>query len=654
MKPQSFTFLLFCLSCFPDALQIENQLWSVAISVHWHGIFQKGTPFMDGTGWITQCPIQPGQSFRHNFTAEPGGTFWYHSHVGAQRTDGLLGAFVVRDEQYHYTMAGEAPFVMVLQDWYHHPSTTVAFGGFGPNNFFNGPSEKAFFPKSIDGFYSGEAVFISALINGKGRMVSANGTDNSAPLTEFNVTSGKTYAFRVVGAQFVYAMRVSVDDHQITVTSTDGSPIQPLQVGSFIVNPGERFDFNITTKTGLSGGKGSFWIRAEVITDEWNDTTLASLCPPTLRDSYISQGFYQTCPFQNKALAILRYTDVSEYAEPQTEAKKCTNEEKCTVLNCPFKSFPTSYFTECVSLSSLVGKLPELRNTVPSSTPNQTINLNYGFSGGATINGKMFAIPAAPVLSQSLDEAMPSRCTENCNNSNEPGCRCTHFVNLTRGAVVDMFWTSMGNDAANTFPHPIHMHGHNFEILAMGFADQTVTSTTALHKKVSQSINDPTSPFACDNPPSCSRINRRQNIKIVPNPNPTRKDTIAVPAGGYVWIRLLADNPGWWFSHCHTEQHQLTGMAMIFLEDPDLANHPKLPADFPTCHSFPRLVGTSRPPTNNITPLPGNGDSNGNESIIIGVASAIAFVACCISAVGGYFYGRKKERQEIDFSRLKE
>ena len=174
---------------------------------------------MDGTGWITQCPIQPGQSFRHNFTAEPGGTFWYHSHVGAQRTDGLLGAFVVRDEQYRYTMAGEAPFVMVLQDWYHHPSTTVAFGGFGPNNFFNGPSEKAFFPKSIDGFYSGEAVFVSALINGKGRMVSANGTDNSAPLTEFNVTSGKTYAFRVVGAQFVYAMRISVDDHQITVTS---------------------------------------------------------------------------------------------------------------------------------------------------------------------------------------------------------------------------------------------------------------------------------------------------------------------------------------------------------------------------------------------------------------------------------------------------
>ena len=45
-----------------------------------------------------------------------------------------------------------------------------------------------------------------------------------------------------------------------------------------------------------------------------------------------------------------------------------------------------------------------------------------------------------------------------------------------------------------------------------------------------------------------------------------RKDTVIVPAGGYVVIALEADNPGYWFLHCHIEVHQLEGMALIIQE----------------------------------------------------------------------------------------
>ena len=41
------------------------------------------------------------------------------------------------------------------------------------------------------------------------------------------------------------------------------------------------------------------------------------------------------------------------------------------------------------------------------------------------------------------------------------------------------------------------------------------------------------------------------------------KDTLAVPGGGYVVIALQANNPGYWFLHCHIEKHLLDGMALI-------------------------------------------------------------------------------------------
>ncbi|KAK4834690.1 hypothetical protein QYF36_026920 [Acer negundo] len=47
----------------------------------------------------------------------------------------------------------------------------------------------------------------------------------------------------------------------------------------------------------------------------------------------------------------------------------------------------------------------------------------------------------------------------------------------------------------------------------------------------------------------------------------SNKNTIGVPAGGWVAIRFLADNPGVWFMHCHLEVHTTWGLKMAFLVD---------------------------------------------------------------------------------------
>ncbi len=53
----------------------------------------------------------------------------------------------------------------------------------------------------------------------------------------------------------------------------------------------------------------------------------------------------------------------------------------------------------------------------------------------------------------------------------------------------------------------------------------------------------------------------------------------------YVVISFQADNPGYWFMHCHVEEHLLDGMALLIQEYPD-SQHWKPPAGINNHGSF--------------------------------------------------------------------
>ena len=63
--------------------------------MHWHGILQTGTPFMDGVPSVSQCALAPGKSYTYTFTADSYGASFYHSHYSAQYTDGAFGPIVI-------------------------------------------------------------------------------------------------------------------------------------------------------------------------------------------------------------------------------------------------------------------------------------------------------------------------------------------------------------------------------------------------------------------------------------------------------------------------------------------------------------------------------------------------------------------------------
>ena len=68
-------------------------------SVHWHGVFVPHG--MDGVAGLTQAPIEPGKTFRYEFTFDRAGTFMYHPHADemTQIALGMMGMIVVHPKR---------------------------------------------------------------------------------------------------------------------------------------------------------------------------------------------------------------------------------------------------------------------------------------------------------------------------------------------------------------------------------------------------------------------------------------------------------------------------------------------------------------------------------------------------------------------------
>lgn len=71
----------------------------------------RDSPWSDGVPGLTQKPIEPGQSFIYRFTAEPAGTYWYHSHSRMTLLDGLYGSMYIRPKP-----EAPTPFSLISSD----------------------------------------------------------------------------------------------------------------------------------------------------------------------------------------------------------------------------------------------------------------------------------------------------------------------------------------------------------------------------------------------------------------------------------------------------------------------------------------------------------------------------------------------------------
>jgi multicopper oxidase len=252
-------------------IKVVNHL-PTATSVHWHGLHQPGTWHMDGVDKVSHEPIPPGQSFVYEFEATPAGTHWYHSHVGVQYANGLIGPLVIDEPTPPARYDREE--ILLINDWFLRPAEQILAGLIGPmrsgakmrgmNMGTAGqPRMKGMAMKGGGGPMKGmgdkpdiaDVPFESALFNGLGRFPGTR-----APLANLRVKPGETLRLRLMNASSTYQFRVQIDGHPLTVIASDGAPIVPITVDNLLFSPGERYDVLITADRGQNS-----WIRAATL-----------------------------------------------------------------------------------------------------------------------------------------------------------------------------------------------------------------------------------------------------------------------------------------------------------------------------------------------------------------------------------------------------
>ncbi|KAG1732006.1 laccase [Suillus paluster] len=179
----------------------------IAAQKHWHGIFQNGTNYADGTSFVTQCPIAQNHSFLHSFSApNQAGTYWYHSHYSVQQesiaqtlqTQGPLVIYDPHDPLAYMYDVDDASTVITLADWYHVVAPVL---------------------RHIIGISTN-----ISLINGQGRYAGGPMSD----LAVINVEQGKRYRMRLVAMSCDPNFQFSVDGHNLTIIEADGVLTEPL------------------------------------------------------------------------------------------------------------------------------------------------------------------------------------------------------------------------------------------------------------------------------------------------------------------------------------------------------------------------------------------------------------------------------------------
>lgn len=137
-------------------VDVQNEAEGISTSLHFHGMRQIDTQWMDGVPYVTQCPIPYGTKFRYAFHALDEGTHFYHSHSGHQKIDGVFGALIVREPQEHNFNRKFYDFdlpehLILTSDWMHSMA----------ENHFPGMTRRS-------------ALSESMLINGRGRFFNVN------------------------------------------------------------------------------------------------------------------------------------------------------------------------------------------------------------------------------------------------------------------------------------------------------------------------------------------------------------------------------------------------------------------------------------------------------------------------------------------------
>jgi FtsP/CotA-like multicopper oxidase with cupredoxin domain len=205
-------------------------------SVHWHGIALRNN--MDGVEPATPN-IPPGGTFTYKFSVPNAGTYWAHPHTGVNADTGLYLPLIIDDPK--APGAYDAEWIVVLDDWTDGvgPSPEQIYADLRKGGMSGmstgGPSSK------LLGGDAGDVRYPYYLVNGR---------IPEAPTT-FTAKPGQRIRLRIINAGADTAFRIALAGHRMTVTHTDGFPVEPVEVDALLLGMGERYDAVVTAGDGV-------------------------------------------------------------------------------------------------------------------------------------------------------------------------------------------------------------------------------------------------------------------------------------------------------------------------------------------------------------------------------------------------------------------
>ncbi|KAK7028954.1 laccase, multicopper oxidase, benzenediol:oxygen oxidorectuctase [Paramarasmius palmivorus] len=330
----------------------------------------------------------------------------------------------------------------------------------------------------------------STLINGLGRWSQGNATE----LAVITVTQGKRYRMRLINTACDPAYTFSIDNHTMTIIETETVNNVPLEVDSLTIYVAQRYSFVLNANQPI--------------------------------------GNYCDCYFQVPFMFVLTIKSTGIRANPNAGTMGFANGINSAILR-----YVGAEDVEPPTLSITSTKPLNQSDLVPLDTPgvpgdpvvggvDVAMHLDFAFTSAAkfTVNGVEYIPPTVPVLLQILSGAQTA-------DSLLPA---GSVISLPRDATVELSFTGglLGLD------HPIHLHGHTFDVVRAAGAS---------------------------------------GYNFV---NPIRRDVVnAGAASDNVTIRFRTDNPGPWIMHCHIDWHLENGFAVVFAERTDEWNSTINPTD---------------------------------------------------------------------------
>ncbi|CAI9106822.1 OLC1v1006050C2 [Oldenlandia corymbosa var. corymbosa] len=459
------------------------------ITIHWHGIRQIQSGWADGPSYVTQCPIQTGQSYVYNYTIiNQRGTLWWHAHISWLRAT-VYGPLIIlpkKNVPYPFPKPHKEVPIMFGEWWNEDP----------------------------------EAVISQALQTGGGPNVSEAYTINGLPGPLYNcsvkdtfklkVKPGKTYMLRIINAALNDDLFFTIANHSLTVVEADAVYVKPFKTDVLFITPGQTTNVLLKTKHNFPAKSRFIMAGSPYFTGSgtFDNTTFAGILeyenpnsPVSASSSFSNTTFkslqFPTLPLINATSVVANFSSkFRSLANSQFPANVPKTVDKKFFFTVGLGTNPCPKNQTCQGPTNRT-KFAASVNNISFAMPTTALLQSYFFGKS---NGVFTAdFPSAPLMPFNYTGTPP-------NNTNV--ANGTKLVVVKFNTTIEVVMQDTSIISAES--HPLHLHGFNFYVVGQGFGN-----------------------FDPKNDPA--------KFNLV---DPVERNTVGVPSGGWVAIRFQADNPG--------------------------------------------------------------------------------------------------------------